>query len=177
MRTFSEYKDRVDRDNRQHLKILKALYNKVGFKVDDHLDDRKDPYIFINKPSDDYPKMDEISFHGVRIYCRGKDVIAYRCQNRETTEPFGEAYILDVKGMYKSLTKEGVDQKKVGKKLAHYLTEEILNFFLESVKAEKDYSPDLDGSGNKFGKATVGSMGTDYGASVQTPGIGSSAGR
>jgi len=161
MRRFSEFLDRKDRENKDHLHILKDLLEMAGFDVKNHLNHHEDPYLYIRKPSDAEPVVDNLSFGGIRIYTRGKDIISFRPQNKEAAEPFGTAYLLDVKGMYKDLMKDHKEER-VGKKLSKYIIEEVLNFFVHSAKAEKDDNdmvPD-----DSFGKIITGGSGTgtDY---------------
>lgn len=165
MRRFSEFLERKDRDNKDHLHVLKNLLEKAGFDVKNHLNNHDDPYIYVRKPSDAEPVVDTLSFGGIRIYTRGKDIISFRPQNREEAEPFGTAYLLDVKGMYKDLMKDH-QEEKVGRKLSKYIIEEVLNFFVHSAKAEKDDNEDVPA--DSLGKVITGGSGTgtDYSSTI-----------
>lgn len=162
MRNFSDFLDRQDRQNKNHLEVLMELFKKAGFKVASHLDDRHDPYVYVHKPNEFYPETDNLTFNGIRVYARGKDIIAFRCQNREKTEPFGGSFSLDVKGMYKSLIRDNEDNEQLGKQIAKYLVDEVLNFFLDSSEAAKDDNSEEDA----FGKVMITGQGTDYANTV-----------
>lgn len=160
MKSFSDFLGKRDRDNKEHLGILGKILEKAGFQVATFLDDRKEPHVFVHKPDAIDSILESLSFEGVRIYARGKDIICYRPQNKESTEPFGNAYMLDVKGMFKDILKETHKKDKIGHEIAKYVIEEIKNFFLQSAKAEKDQTPNDQDS--QYGAAVVGGTGTDY---------------
>ncbi len=136
MKSFGTFLNLKDRENKKNLSILRDIFEKSGFGVTDFLSDRKEPYIYIHKPQ----IAESLSFGGVRIYTRGKDIICYRVQNKEYTQPFGSAYHLDVTGMFRSMIKE--DKDKVGEKIAEYLVSELKDFFIKSAKYEKENEPD-----------------------------------
>lgn len=159
MKHFSDFLSRKDRDNKEHLKVLKSLFEKTGFQVSDHLNNHKEPYIFIAKPVDAEPVLESLSFGGIRIYTRGGDIISFRPQNKENVEPFGTAYLLDVKAMFKSLVEDDIKEEKVGRALAKYVVQEIFNFFMQSVKIEKTDDNIDDPFGRLIG---ANSNATDY---------------
>lgn len=142
MHSFGKFLNRKDQDNKENLETLRDLFSKSGFKVYDHLNNHKEPYIFINKPK----IYDNLSFGGVRVYTRGTDIICYRIQNKEHTEPYGTAYQLDVKGMFKNMIKE--DKETIGEKIINYLVSEIDNFFKRSSKVEKELNVSVSPMGN-----------------------------
>ena len=145
MATFGSFVDQKTRENKDHLKILLDILNKAGFKATSHLKESKEPYIYVFNPKTENVSND-LSFGGIRIYTIAKDLICYRVQNKETTEPYGTAYLIDVKGMFKSLIKE--DKDKVGFKIIYYIINEIEQFFVQSGKAEKsDMSDDMGMNG------------------------------
>lgn len=154
-----------DRENKEHLHILKSVLDKAGFQVSNHLDDPKEPYLYIYKPVDIDPVMENLSFGGLRVYTRGKDTICYRAQNKEKTEPFGEAQQLDVKTMFKDLVKD-FDKDKIGYRIIFYVIKELKEYFLQSAQAEQEQ--DTGGEDAPMGAAVIGSMGTDYGNQVST---------
>lgn len=141
MKSFGTFLTKKDKDNKDHLDILKELFKKSGFQVSDFLSERKEPYIFIHKPE----MFESLSFGGVRIYTRGTDIVCYRVQNKEYTEPFGTAYQLDVKGMFKDMIKE--DKNKVGDKIIKHLISEMKSFFEQSYKAERDIGSEITSVG------------------------------
>jgi len=154
---FSDFLDKRDRSNKDHLKIIFDLLKKSGFDIENHLKDASDAYLFVRKPDD----FDSLSFNGIRIYTRGEDIIAFRAQNKGKTEPFGTAYLLDINGMFREMLEEGIKSKEIGEKLIHYITEEVFNFFKLSTEAENKISPP-DGSDDKFGAVLANPQATDY---------------
>lgn len=159
MRSFSSFLTRKDRENKEHLLTLFHILEKAGFQVNNHLDDIKEPYLFIRKPVDVDPILEQLSFGGVRIYTRGNDIICYRSQNKEHTEPFGTTYQLDISGMFKDLVNE-TNKDILGKQIIFYILKELKDFFIRSAQAEKE--DDTGGPDSQMGAAIVGSMGTDY---------------
>ena len=134
MRSFSSYVERQDRQNKDNLRTLGYILSKAGFKVHDHLNHHGDPFLYIEKPTEHDRMIETLEFGGIRLYNRGSDLVCYRTQNRETTEPYGAAYLLDVKGMYKNLLQE--KEERVAQNLVRYLVEEVLNFFMQSAIAK-----------------------------------------
>ncbi len=143
MKRFSAFLERKDRQNKDNLRLLGKILEKAGFGVKDNLKHHEDPYIYIEKPIGADPIIESLEFGGIRIYTRGKDIISFRPQNKEQAEPFGTAYLLDVKGMFKDLISEG-QSDKTAKDLIKYLVEEILNFFLHSAKLQNDEEGDIN---------------------------------
>jgi hypothetical protein len=161
MKRFSAFLERKDRDNKHHLYTIGKILSRAGFTVHDHLDHHEDSYLYVEKPLDNNPIIETLEFGGIRLYTRGADIISFRPQNKETAEPFGNAYLLDVSGMFKDLMTEG-HQEKVGLSLTRYLVEEVLNFFLHCAKAQKEDDQDIDPDslGKVIGSGS--SSGTDY---------------
>lgn len=158
--------ERKDRENRSHLRTLSKTLAMAGFSVKDHSDHHGDPYIFVSKPVDGDPLMENLSFGGIRIYTRGKDVMSFRPQNKETAEPFGPAYLLDIEGMYKDLIKDGPEEK-IAVDLVRYVVEEVLNYFVYAAKAQSEDEAEMDDD-DMLGKVVDGSTGsgTDYSSQV-----------
>src|SRR6185503_15682135 len=100
MKTFGSYLARKDRDIKSHLRLLEQILTKAGFQVVNYLDDNKEPYIYVRKTTNIDPVVEQLSFNGIRIYTRGKDIVCYRPQNKEATEPFGTTYQLDINEMF-----------------------------------------------------------------------------
>jgi len=145
--------DKKEREHKEHLHILLQILQKAGFKVGNHLDNDKEPYIFVRKP------VEKLSFDGVRIYIRGKDIVCYRPQNKEHTEPFGTSNQLDLEGMFKDLIRD-TDKKMIGNRIIFYVVQELKEFFVNSAKAERDEDPPM-------GDLVIGSTsGTDYANTV-----------
>ena len=162
MRHFSAFLERKDRQNKDNLRLLGKVFEKAGFVVKDRLNHHEDPYLYIEKPLDHDPIIEVLEFGGIRLYTRGKDIIAFRPQNKEAAEPFGAAYLLDVKNMFKDLMKEGHDEK-TGLELVRYLVEEVLNFFMYSAKSQKEDEQDIENDplGKVVGAAAANN---DYGS-------------
>jgi hypothetical protein len=144
MKKFSAFLERKDRLNKDHLRLLGKILERAGFAVKDNLKHHQDPYLYIEKPIKANPIIEDLDFGGIRIYSMGKDIISFRPQNKNESEPFGTAYLLDVKGMFKDLISEG-QSEKTAKDLIKYLVEEILNFFLHSARLQNDEDGDVDG--------------------------------
>jgi len=166
MRNFSAFVKRKDRTNKDHLRLLGKILKKSGFSVKDFLDHHEDPYLYIEKPVDHDKIIESLEFGGIRVFSKGTDIIAYRPQNNLSCQPFGAAYLLDVKGMFKDLMKEGQNDE-TGKDLIKYIVEEVLNFFLRAAKAQREEDKDIDG--DSLGKVVNNSStgGTDYSNTVQ----------
>lgn len=164
MKLFSAFLERKDRENKDHLRLLGKVLHKAGFTVKDHLDHHGDPFLYVEKPINHDPIIESLEFNGIRLYTRGKDIISWRPQNKEAAEPFGTAYLLDIKNMYKDLMQDGQDEK-TGKDLVKYIIEEVLNFFIHAAKAQKEEEKDIDNDG--LGKIIGGSDSvSDYASQV-----------
>lgn len=159
MLTFSDFVGKHDRQHKEHLNILGHLLKKAGFHLTAHLDDRHEPHIFIHKPDHADSILENLSFGGIRLYVRGKDNVCWRPQMKEDVEPFGRAYLLDLRGTFKDILSDTHKKKETGKELARYVIEEIIGFFKDSAEAEREQEP---GKGSEFGAAVAGSTGTDY---------------
>lgn len=164
MRTFTSFLDKKTRENKEHLHILMTILEKAGFQVSDHLDDEKEAYIYIHKPIDVDPIVEDLSFGGLRIYTRGKDILCYRPQNKVATEPFGTTYELDVKGMFKDLVRD-TDKDIIGHRIIFYVIKELKEFFIRSAKAERQQDTGSDSS--QMG-IVVGASVTDFSNMIDT---------
>lgn len=156
MATFGDFLYKKERDNKENLRLLGLIFKKSGFKVKSGLGDGHSPYVFIYKPSGLSKAVDDLSFDGVRLYFLG-EVLAYRPQMRHNSQPFGEAYNMDVTGMFRDLMAEG--DKKAGLKVIHYIIQELRDFFIQSGKADQEM-PD-GGDDGQMGMI-VGGTGSDY---------------
>lgn len=154
MKSFHSFVGHKEMENKEHLHVLRQILEKAGFQVSNHLDDPKEPYVYVKKPINADPILESLSFGGVRLYTRGRDLICYRAQNKEATEPFGTAYSLDIKSMFKDMILE--DKERIGLKIIFHIVKEIKEFFVKSAEAEKlaNDSP--------IGSVVVGSGVTDY---------------
>lgn len=161
MRNFSTFLATKDREDREHLRILNHIFEKAGFQVANHIDDQKEAYIFVRKPADVEPILETLSFEGIRIFTRGKE-LCFRAQNKENVEPWGSAYSLNIREMFKDLVHESHDKEKVGHLIIKFLIQEVKNFFVQSAQAEKEKQPPGIADDTKMGAAVVGASGTDY---------------
>lgn len=142
MKKFSAYIDRKERENKNNLRTLSKILERSGFSVKNKLDHFKEPYLYIEKPINNNPIIESLTFGGIRIYNRGSN-ICYRPQNNIDVEPYGKAYLLDIEGMYKGLLKKE-NSKEVGMDLVQYIIEEVLNYFLYSAKSQLDTEEKID---------------------------------
>lgn len=154
MKQFLEFVDRKQRESKKHLKLIEKCLSKNGLHVYSHLEETDDPYIFVKSPK-------SLSFEGIRIYEIG-DMIAYRVQREEKTEPYGKAYWLDVEDMFNDFISENMSEEDAGKKVVETVAYEIKNFFNKSKKAEEDLQ-DTSKDGNGL---IIKTGGTDYSTSV-----------
>ncbi len=161
MKRFSAFLDRKDRSNKDNLRLLGKVLSKSGFQVKDHLNHHGDAYLYIEKPIEHSKIIENLEFGGIRIYTRGKDIVSFRPQNKEEAEPFGAAYLLDIKGMFKDLMKESPSEK-TATDLIRYIVEEVLNYFMFAAKAQEEEEEDIDG--DSLGKVinNGSTSGTDY---------------
>ena len=155
MQNFHEFVIKKQRDAKKHLKIIKTVAEKGGFKVEDFTSVHEDPYIFVYAPSRD------LSFDGIRIYQIAGE-IAYRTQRESKTHPYGRAYQLPVQEIYEDLL-EDQPKDKIGSEIIDIVNKEIKSFFERSVQAEKEL-PMM--TADPLDKAYMRSQGTDYGDKV-----------
>ena len=91
--------------------------------------DGRDPYLFLSNPEKD------LDF-GVRIYKVGSD-IAYRIQRRSDTQPYGEAYPLDIESSFADLIAD-MDEDKAAEKIKKAVINELKTFFKRSSEAQDE---------------------------------------
>lgn len=135
MRSFGSFLDDKNRQHKEQLTLLKHILERAGFQVADHVSDPKESYLYVFKPQDVEPLLEDLSFDGIRIYLRGKDMVCFRVQNKETAEPYGETYSLDIKNLFKQLLHE--DKDKAGLLIIKHIISELKRFFVQSAEAEK----------------------------------------
>lgn len=162
MKSFNTFLGNKKREDKEKLNIIRNILEKSGFTVNNHILDPKEPYLYVRKPTDVIPQLESLSFGGVRIYNRGKDIICYRCQNKEDTQPYGTTYQLDIEGIFKSLIKEE-NKDLIGYKIIFQIIKELKEFFVNSLDAEKE----SEKNDSPMGNVVIGnSMGTDYSNTV-----------
>ena len=120
-----------------------------------HLEDSDDPYIFVKSPNH------KLSFDGIRIYEIG-DMVAYRIQKEEKTQPFGKSYWLDVEDMFNDYMSENIKEEDAGKRVVESIIDEVKKFFSRSSKAEEE----IRDSGQDGTGLIIKTGGTDYSTTV-----------
>lgn len=154
MQQFLEFVDRKQREGKKHLKLIERLLRKGGMQVYPHIENEEQPYIFVKGT----PKL---SFEGLRIYEIG-EMIAYRIQKQEKTEPYGKSYMLDIEEMFNDFMSENMKEDEAGHKVIESVVEEIKKFFQKSEKAELE----LKDSGQDDNGLVMKTGGTDYSSTV-----------
>ncbi len=162
MQTFNEYVDKKERESKKHLKIVKKALESSDYKVSEHLTD-DDPYIFVFSPEKN------LSFEGVRVY-KIAGSFAYRIQKEEKTQPFGDAYPLDIEEMFEDLMTDNHNPEKAGKEVVKAISETIKKFFTGTAKAEKDLMSSEFDRNNPMGQVAVRSGDTDYSSMIFSKG-------
>jgi len=152
MQLFLEFLDRKQRESKRHLKLVEKLLRKGQMQVYGHLED-EDPYVFVKSPS-------KLSFDGLRIYEIG-EMIAYRIQREEQTEPFGKAYLLDVEDMFNDFMSENMKEEDAGKRVIESVVSEIKRFFQKSGQAEQELKGD-----DEMGPILKTGGGNDYSSMI-----------
>jgi len=126
---FSSFINKKNREARRELAIIRDILAEAKLKVEDFIKDDV-PYLFLKNTDKD------LDFDGVRIYKIGSD-IAYRIQKENKTEPYGEAYLLDVEEIFGELITD-MSEEKAAKKVKEAVVEEFKSFFRKSVEAQDD---------------------------------------
>jgi hypothetical protein len=140
MEQFLEFVDRKQREAKKHLNLIERLLRKGGMEVYSHLED-EEPYIFVKSPSH------KVSFDGLRIYEIGQ-MVAYRVQKEEKTQPYGRAYMLDIEDMFNDFMSENMEEDEAGKRVVESVVKELKKFFAKSAEAERDMKgQEQDGMG------------------------------
>lgn len=136
---FFEFANKQSREEIRRLKILSKIFEAGGFKTKEHFN-KHDPHIFIPCGKKN------LTFEGIRVYPIG-NMIAFRVQKLENTEPYGKAYQIAVEDIFNDLMSENIKIEEAGKKTAKIIVEEVQEFFNESFKAEQELanSPDEQG--------------------------------
>lgn len=136
---FSSFLDKKTNEMKRQLKIIKEIVSESELKVEDGLD-HKDPYLFV---SNGEKGMD----FGVRIYKVGSD-IAYRIQRNKDTQPYGEAYPLNVESGFADLISD-MNEEEAAEKIKKAVVNDIKLFFKKSSEAHDELisSGSDDGTG------------------------------
>lgn len=142
---FSSFLDKKMNEDRRRLKIVRDIIAESELKVEEFLDD-KDPYLFLQDPKD------ELDF-GVRIYRVGSE-LAYRIQRTKDTQPYGEAYPLDLESAFADLVSD-MDEEEAADKIKKAVVEDLKLFFRKSSEAMDELS--ANGSDDGTGRVIVSS--------------------
>jgi hypothetical protein len=125
---FSSFLDKKTNEMKRQLKIIKDIVSESELKVEESLD-HKEPYLFV---SNSEKGLD----FGVRIYKVGSE-IAYRIQRRKDTQPYGEAYPLNLESGFADLISD-MSQDDAAEKIKKAVVNDIKLFFKKSSEANND---------------------------------------
>lgn len=142
---FSSFLDKKNKQIRNELGVVRDVLKEANFKVEDFLCDDH-PYLFLQNPENG------LDFDGVRIYKIGSN-LAYRIQKENKTAPYGEAYSLDIEGMFEDLITD-MDENKATEHIKKAIHEEFKNFFKKSVEAQENIN---SGALDPHSKVIIGS--------------------
>jgi len=126
---FSSFIDKKNARAREELEIIRDILKDGGLKVQDFLKSDS-PYIFLSSP------QEGLNFEGVRIYKVGSN-LAYRIQNENSTEPYGQAYSLDLEDIFSDLVSD-MSGEKAADKIKEAVVDEFKNFFKKSSEAQQE---------------------------------------
>ncbi len=147
---------------KKRLRLLMNVLQKDGLRVEDFTHDEHEPYIFV------YAYPVPTTFEGVRFYMHG-DILAFKTQKKPETQPYGEAYELDLQTMLMDIFENEKDksEKNITKVLLKLVGREIRDHFKKAKSAEQDI---LTGqvADNKAaaGQIIIRNNGTDYANTV-----------
>lgn len=125
---FSSFLDKKVGEARRQLKIIRDIVSESNLKADD-FSDRHEPYLFVANPTKD------LDF-GVRIYKVGSD-LAYRIQRRKDTQPYGEAYPLNLEGSFADLVSD-MTEEEAAEKIKEAVVNDLKLFFKRSSEAHDE---------------------------------------
>jgi hypothetical protein len=139
--TFLEFFNRHEDQSRDHLKLLKKIFEEDGmYCMDFTKDEEKEPYIFLLAP-------DGLSFQGVRFYEKG-DILAFRAQKEPDTLPYGKSYLMDLQDMLDEILVDEKNETKAIESLNKHIVKKLKNFFKQTREAEREIlDAELSGNG------------------------------
>jgi hypothetical protein len=159
---FNEYVNRHHFMAKKRLRLLKRVLEKDGLEVEDFTHDNQDPYIFVYS----YPVS--TTFQGVRFYMHG-EILAFRTQKKPETQPYGEAYELDVQTMLVDVfeTEDDKSEKNITKILMKLIGREVRNHFKKEKVAEEELlTGQISNAKDAAGQIVIRNTGTDYSNTV-----------
>lgn len=125
---FSSFLDKKANEARKRLGILRDILSESELEVEEFLKGNE-PYLFVEDPDAD------LDF-GVRIYKIGSG-LAYRIQRLKDTQPYGEAYPLDLESSFADLISD-MDEEEAADKIKKAVVEEMESFFKKSLEAKDE---------------------------------------
>lgn len=125
---FSSFLDKKNNEAKRQLKILKDIISESEMKVEEFIEGR-DPYLFVSNTEKD------LNF-GVRIYKVGSE-LAYRIQRRKDTQPYGEAYPLNLESCFSDLVSD-MDEEEAAEKIKKAVVNDLKLFFKKSSEAHDE---------------------------------------
>ena len=146
---FSSFLDRKTREARRQLEIIKDALSEGDIKVKGFLKG-EEPYLFVEDPEG------QMEF-GIRVYKVGSSM-AYRIQRESETQPYGEAYPIDLEEYFSDLVSD-MDEDEAAEKVKKALVREIKSFFRKSSEATDKLLS--SGSDDGTGRIIVSSGSTD----------------
>lgn len=159
---FNEYVNRHHFMSKKRLRLLMNVLQKDGLKVEDFTHDDHEPYIFVFS----YPLA--TTFEGIRFYMRG-DILAFKTQKKPETQPYGEAYELDLQTMLMDIFENEKDksEKNITKVLLKLIGREIRDHFKKAKAAEQDLlTGQVVDDKKNAGQIVIKNNGTDYSNTV-----------
>jgi tRNA threonylcarbamoyladenosine modification (KEOPS) complex Pcc1 subunit len=126
---FSSFLDKKNKQAIRELGIVRDILGEGDLKVEDFLKSES-PYLFVNCSEDG------LDFEGVRVYKIGSS-LAYRVQKENKTEPYGEAYSLDLEDLFGDLVSD-MSEEKAAEEIKKAVVEEFKNFFSRSSRAQEE---------------------------------------
>ena len=152
---FSSFLDKKAGEARRQLGIIRDIVSESELKVEDFLKENE-PYLFLASPSKD------LDF-GVRIYRVGSE-LAYRIQRRKDTQPYGEAYPLDMEGSFADLVSD-MSEEEAAEKIKKAVVNELKLFFKKSSEAYDELLVNRGGDGGS-GRVLISSNNGDLSNSM-----------
>lgn len=160
MGLFGSFAGRREKEHRNYLTLIGDILDKAGFSVISGLEERGDPFIFVRKPNGLGEQVKDLEFGGIRIFVRGKDIIAFRAQMNSQSQPYGETYQIEVKQMFSDSLKK--NKNKAAEEVIRFIIDEVKEFFIHSGKAQAAFPRPEDAPLGII----VPTMGTDYASMV-----------
>jgi hypothetical protein len=147
---FSSFIDKKNKKARYELGVVRDILKEGGFNLEDFLKD-ENPYVFLKNPEGN------LDFEGVRIYKIGSG-LAYRVQKENKTEPYGQAYGLNLEEIFSDLISD-MSEEKAAKQIKKAIIEEFKNFFEKSIKAQDEINSNSQDPHNKiFASSNAGDL-------------------